>query len=369
MNPNIRSLHRDELEGWLHERDYPRYRGDQLLKWLYGQRCVSWDAMGNVPKNLRQDLASHFDLSQPELVQQQGSLDTTKKFLWRLHDGALIESVLIPANPGQAGGRSGRKTLCVSTQVGCAYGCRFCASGLDGWKRNLTPDEIVGQILAAESQVEEDLSDLAAESTVAGEKARHIDNLVFMGMGEPLANLDHLLKALRILNADWGVGIGARRITISTSGLVPQIKQLADEPPQYRLAISLHGPTDEVRNRIMPINKRYPVAELEEACEYFVQKRGKMITLEYILIADVNDDLGLTQPLGDMALRLKAKVNLIPYNTVEGLDWKRPSEAQQDMFYQRLRDAGVTVTLRREKGHDIDAACGQLRLKVERGQG
>ena len=364
---NIRSLHRDELEDWLVTAGHPRYRCDQLLGWLYNRRVSSWDAMGNLPKALREAVSQEFEIGLPELVRQQGSLDTTKKYLWRLSDGALIESVLIPANPGQLGGASDRKTLCVSTQVGCAYGCKFCASGLDGWKRNLSPDEIVGQIVAAENQIHADLAEDEARKGGEGEELRRrIDNLVFMGMGEPLANYPRLIKALSILNAEWGAGIGARRITISTSGLVPQIKQLADEPPQFRLAISLHGSTDEVRDKIMPVNKRYPLAELTEACEYFIEKRGKMITLEYILIAGVNDDLELTESLGALALRLRAKVNLIPYNKVDGLEWQRPSEAKQELFYRALFRQGVTVTLRREKGHDIDAACGQLRLKAEK---
>lgn len=370
MKRNIRSLHRDDLSEWLKKAGQARYRLDQLLNWLYAQRAGSWDEMGNLPKPLRDVLAAEFDLGLPSLVKQQGSLDTTKKYLWRLSDGSFIESVLIPANPRQSGGASGRKTLCVSTQVGCAYGCKFCASGLDGWKRNLTPDEIVGQIIAAENAIQEDLVGRGqvdtAPPSARNEKKRRIDNLVFMGMGEPLANYPHLMKALSILNAEWGLGIGARRITISTSGLAPQIKKLADEPPQFRLAISLHGSTDEVRDLIMPVNKRYPLEALIEACEYYVEKRGKMITLEYILIEGVNDAIELTPSLADLANRLRAKVNLIPYNTVEGLDWRRPSEAQQDLFYQSLHNRGVTVTLRREKGHDIDAACGQLRLKAEK---
>ena len=314
-------------------------------------------------------MAEEFAVEVPQMVQQQGSLDTTKKYLWRLGDGALVESVLIPANPGQAGDSSERKTLCVSSQVGCAYGCKFCASGLDGWKRNLTADEIVGQIIAAENRIEDDLSsDTAGADIDSRDKpTRHIDNLVFMGMGEPLANYPQLRQALKILNAEWGAGIGARRITISTSGLVPQIKMLADEPAQFRLAISLHGSTDEVRNRIMPVNKRFPLADLTEACEYYINQKGKMITLEYILIEGINDQLELTDSLADLALRLRAKVNLIPYNTVDGLEWRRPSESQQESFFRAVRQKGVTVTLRREKGHDIDAACGQLRLKAEKG--
>jgi len=185
-------------------------------------------------------------------------------------------------------------------------------------------------------------------------------------MGEPLANYANLLKALRILNAPWGCGIGARKITISTSGLVPQIRKLAEEPEQFRLAISLHGATDEVRNRIMPVNRKYPLADLAAACEFYQQRKHKLITLEYILIAGVNDDLDQVAPLAALARRLFAKVNLIPYNTVEGLDWKRPTDERCRKFAELLKAAGTIATLRLEKGGDIDAACGQLRLKTEK---
>jgi 23S rRNA (adenine2503-C2)-methyltransferase len=188
-----------------------------------------------------------------------------------------------------------------------------------------------------------------------------------MGMGEPLANYDNLIKALTILNAPWGGAIGARKITISTSGLVPQIRKLADEPLQFRLAISLHGATDEVRAKIMPVNKKYPLKDLTAACDYYQKKKGRMITFEYILIAGVNDSLDQIEPLANLARKLHAKVNLIPYNKVEGLPWERPSEQVQEQFLKALEDRKVTATLRREKGHDIDAACGQLRLKTERG--
>jgi 23S rRNA (adenine2503-C2)-methyltransferase len=192
---------------------------------------------------------------------------------------------------------------------------------------------------------------------------------VIKGMGEPLANYDNLLKALHILNAPWGGGIGARKITISTSGLVPQIRKLADEPWQFRLAISLHGATDETRNRIMPVNRKYPLRELVSACEYYQQKKERMITLEYILIAGVNDAMAECKPLAMLARRLHAKVNLIPYNKVHGLPWERPAESVQEAFLLELQNQGVIATLRREKGHDIDAACGQLRLKTERRSG
>lgn len=193
-----------------------------------------------------------------------------------------------------------------------------------------------------------------------------VNNLVIMGMGEPLANYEPLMKALKILNAPWGGGIGARKITISTSGLAPQIRKLADEPMQFRLAVSLHGATDETRNKIMPVNRKYPLSELAAACEYYQQKKERMITLEYILIAGVNDALGQVKPLAQLAYRLNARVNLIPYNKVEGLAWERPTEEAQEAFLAALEKQKVTATLRREKGGDIDAACGQLRLKTER---
>jgi 23S rRNA (adenine2503-C2)-methyltransferase len=280
-----------------------------------------------------------------------------------LGDQGLSESVLIPANPALYGEPSDRHTLCVSTQVGCAYGCKFCASGLAGWKRNLEVDEIVEQVLAVERW---HISQHPRESSSKGSHTRLISNLVIMGMGEPLANYANLLKALTILNAPWGGQIGARKITISTSGLAPQIRALADEPLQVRLAISLHGATDEVRSRIMPVNRKYPLRELAAACDYYQEKKGRMITLEYILIAGVNDGLDQVPPLALLARRLHAKVNLIPYNLVEGLSWQRPSEAAQESFLNALERAGIAATLRREKGHDIEAACGQLRLKTER---
>jgi 23S rRNA (adenine2503-C2)-methyltransferase len=306
-----------------------------------------------------------------ELVRKQGARDTTQKFLWRLADHSLIESVLIPANPALYGEASDRHTLCVSTQVGCAYGCRFCASGLEGLKRNLKVEEIVEQVIAIERGNAEESSRLspaepAASNGQIAATPRLVSNLVIMGMGEPLANYENLLKALAILNAPWGGGIGARKITISTSGLAPQIRKLADEPLQFRLAISLHGATDETREKIMPINRKYPLRELTAACEYYQHKKGRLITFEYILIAGINDNLDQVRPLAALARRLNAKVNLIPYNRVEGLSWERPGDEAQDAFLKALEKEKVTATLRREKGHDIDAACGQLRLKTER---
>ena len=378
MLPDVRSVTRDELEARFRAWGQPAYRVSQLLKWLYVQRVTVWEAMTNVPKALSEQLRAHYSLQPLELVRKQGALDSTQKFLWQLGDHSLVESVLIPANPALHGEASDRHTLCISTQVGCAYGCTFCASGLDGWKRNLRADEIVEQVLAVERwnkagssslQVESFASDGAQPATSnlpPVTTPRLVDNLVVMGMGEPLANYENLLNALAILNAPWGGGIGARKITVSTSGLAPQIRRLADEPFQFRLAISLHGATDEIRNRIMPVNRKYPLKELLAAGEYYRQKKGRMITLEYILIAGVNDGLGQIKPLAALARRLHAKVNLIPYNKVEGLPWERPGEPAQEAFFAALERQNVAATLRREKGHDIDAACGQLRLKTER---
>jgi 23S rRNA (adenine2503-C2)-methyltransferase len=366
---DIKSLSRDELEARFAAWQQPAYRATQVLEWLYSGRVTRWDDMTNLPKVLRDKLAGTFSLQTLELVRQQGAHDTTRKFLWRLHDHSLIECVLIPANPALYSDASDRHTLCISTQVGCAYGCKFCASGLDGWKRHLTTDEIVEQVLAVERQSRiESRESRKADfgSRPSSLVPRLIDNIVVMGMGEPLANYENLLKALRILNASWGGGIGARKITISTSGLAPQIRKLADEPEQFRLAISLHGATDEVRNKIMPVNRKYPLKELVAACEDYQGQKGRMLTFEYILIGGVNDSVEQAKPLAALAKKLFAKVNLIPYNKVEGLPWERPADEVCEAFLAALERQKVKVTLRREKGGDIDAACGQLRLKTER---
>ena len=362
MSIDVRSETLEELQEQFQTWKEPAYRAAQLVEWLYRHRVESWNAMTNLPAPLREELARHYSLHIPSLVRKQGSHDTTQKFLWRLRDGALIESVLIPANPALYGEASDRHTLCVSTQVGCAYGCKFCASGLEGVKRNLSADEIVEQVLSIERR--------HATETLNSQPAmlyppRLINNLVIMGMGEPLANYENLLKALKILNAPWGGKIAARKITVSTSGLAPQIRQLAEEPFQFRLAVSLHGATDEVRSRIMPVNRKYPLAELTAACDFYVSRKRQIISFEYILIAGVNDGLDQARSLAQLARRLNAKVNLIPYNQVDGLPWQRPDEAGQEAFLAVLTQAKVKATLRREKGHDIDAACGQLRLKTE----
>ncbi len=349
MKPAITALTQEDLRAMFAELGEPKYRVDQILQWLYKKRVETFEEMTNLPAALREKLAERFTLALPEFVRKTGSADTTQKFLFSLADGSLIETVLIPATIGEDGKRARRRTLCVSSQVGCAYGCKFCASGLDGWKRHLTPDEIVGQLLVVEK--------------ITGET---VQNLVFMGMGEPFANYDNLMRAITILNAPWGLEVGARHITVSTSGLAPQIRQFAEQPLQLRLAISLHGATDEVREQIMPINRKYPLEDLFAACACYQERKKQKISFEYILIAGVNDSSEQARALAERVRGFDAKINLIPYNTVTGLDWERPEVSRQKVFLQILQQLGVPATIRREKGHDIDAACGQLRLRQKK---
>lgn len=350
--PSLLGLTLEEVTAMMAEWGEPGFRAKQVMEGVFKRRVLSFDQMTNLSAALRAKLAERFTLRTMSYSSVTGSEDTTRKYLFKLHDGRYVETVLIPANPSLYGGASDRLTLCVSSQVGCAYDCKFCASGLAGFTRNLTAGEIVEQIVQVEALAQD-----------------RIDNLVFMGMGEPMANYSNVTQAIEILNAPWGVGIGARHMTLSTSGVAPNIRKLADFPLQVRLAISLHGATDEVREKIMPVNRKYPLAELFDALAEWHRKRKQHLTFEYILIEGVNDGLDQARVLARRAKPLQAKVNLIPYNTVEGLPWKRPSEAQQDAFQAVLLNAGVTATLRREKGHDIAAACGQLRLKQETEEG
>ncbi len=355
----LRSLNADEAErlltGWGHK----SYRTMQLLGWLYKKCAVSVDEMSDLPLELRDQLSGSFSIKPLELTREQRSRDGTVKFLWRLADGELIESVLIPASIGRDGSQSDRHTLCVSSQVGCAYGCKFCASGLMGYKRNLEASEIVDQVLAVERWC-------LAKGVELSKPESLVNNIVMMGMGEPLANYDNLIRALEIFNSPWGLNIGARKITVSTSGLAPQIRRLSGTPQQYHLAISLHGATDEVRDQIMPVNRKYPLEELVSACEAYQQAKGRMIWVEYILIDGVNTGPEQVEALSSLAKRLQCKVNLIPYNPVDGIGLQRPSDETVVQFCDALHQRGVRVTMRIEKGTDIDAACGQLRLKSEK---
>lgn len=344
---SIHSLTLEELGTRLAALGQPKYRAKQVMQWIYEKRVKSFAAMSDLPAALRVQLSESFSFDDLAAIRVLGSDDTTRKYLFRLADGALIETVLIPASPALYGEASDRRTLCVSSQVGCAYGCKFCASGLDGWSRNLNAGEIVSQVLRVEE--------------ISGER---INNIVFMGMGEPMANFANLMQAVSIINAPWGVVLGARRITISTSGLAPQIRELADQPLQVRLAISLHGATDEVRQQIMPVNRKYPLAVLMEACVYYTEHKKQQLTFEYILIEGINDRPEDAAALVRLVRKVRAKVNCIPYNIVDGLEWKRPSEERQDAFMAILDAAQIPATIRREKGHDIAAACGQLRRQT-----
>lgn len=327
------------------------FRATQLLEWVWKHRASDFEQMTNLPPALRRALAERFTLRPLRVVEVSESRNgtATRKFLSRLADGHHVESVIIPAAVGQGGAHSGRITLCVSSQVGCAFGCRFCASGLLGLTRNLTASEILAQILAAEE--------------LSGER---VDNLVFMGMGEPLANIDNLLKALTLIMEPRALNIGARHITISTSGNVPGLQRLAEFGKPLRLAVSLHGASDEVRSAVMPVNRKWPLGELIPALHRWNETGKHMITLEYILIQDVNAMLPEARKLARIAKNLNAKVNLIPYNTVEGLPWVRPSEGDCKAFARALIAEHIPVTLRYEKGHDINAACGQLRLRKDK---
>lgn len=349
---SLLNLNKEDLEQHLASHGHKSYRAKQVLEWVYKNRVESIDEMLNLPAAMREELSAEFHINDLKHVETSGSKDTTQKFLFRLSDGRYVETVFIPASKGLNGKQSDRKTICVSSQVGCAFGCKFCASGLAGFTRNLTAAEIVGQMMAVEK--------------ITGDS---INNIVFMGMGEPLANIKNLIKALEIITGHWGLNIGARHITVSTSGLAPQIRTLAEFPVPIRLAISLHGATDDVRDIIMPVNKKWQIKELFDSLHYWRTHKKQKISLEYILIKDVNDSLDQATILAKRAKGINAKVNLIPYNTVEGLDWVRPSEEVCYAFRDIIADAGINTTLRLEKGHDINAACGQLRLKKETSEG
>lgn len=348
----------ETFEGSLEDAQFPKYRARQVLEWVYKKRVSTFDEMLNIPKDLRTWLSQNYELNETKIVLDKRSNDVTQKFLVQLGDKSLIETVLIRAPQVGVGQGKSRKTVCVSIQVGCAYGCQFCASGLLGFKRNLLASEVIAQFMH-----------MASINTAKGqsleESSLPFDNIVFMGMGEPLANYEALVRVLKILNAPWGLNIGARRITVSTSGLAPQIEKLASEGIGIRLAISLHGATNEVREKIMPINKKYPLEVLIPAALAFQKQSGRMLTLEFILIEDVNDSLDQARALAKIARKLHAHVNCIPYNKVEGLEWKRPSINRQNKFVEILKKERVSVTIRREKGHSINAACGQLKLKTD----
>jgi 23S rRNA (adenine2503-C2)-methyltransferase len=298
--------------------------------------------MTDLPKRLRQRLEEACDLRPLELAEKLRSEDGTEKFLFRLADSRLIETVLISSG--------GRRTLCLSTQVGCKFGCVFCASGSGGFERNLLPSEMLGQVLYLRDKLEV-----------------HLTNFVFMGMGEPLDNLDNLERTVRIMNAPEGMGIAARRITVSTVGIVPAIEKLESLGLQVTLSLSLHATTDELRSRLLPANRKYPLAEVIKAGVHYARTTGRMITIEYILISGLNDSAADSRRLASIARKLRAKVNLIPYSPGYGPAFTASSVPRQQEFVQVLESLGVSATIRRSKGADIRAACGQLAGRQFRG--
>ncbi|MDR3228561.1 MAG: 23S rRNA (adenine(2503)-C(2))-methyltransferase RlmN [Puniceicoccales bacterium] len=360
----------DTLKARLAAAGHAPFRAAQILGWIYQRNAISPATMTNLPAALREWLDREFDFAPNAPLAGRLSGDVTQKLLQRLRDGSLIETVVIRAPQDNAPDGRLRTTICISTQVGCAYGCKFCASGLEGLRRNLSAGEIVGQLMAARRTADNggDSGNGGDDAGAARREPAAIDNIVVMGMGEPMDNYDNLLAALRLINAPWALGFGARRITVSTSGVAPKILALADEQLGVRLAVSLHGATNAVRDKIMPVNRRWPLEILLPACKTFAAKHGRMLTLEFILIESFNDTAEQMRALADIARSLHAHVNLIPYNKVEGLDWRRPSVTRQQWFERELKARGISVTLRREKGHDIEAACGQLRLQKERAE-
>jgi 23S rRNA (adenine2503-C2)-methyltransferase len=334
---NLAELEGPELEAAFLSLGLERFRARQLFRWIYSRGLTDFDAMTDLPRSLRAALPAHFTLPTPSVIRRERSEDGTEKFLLGLEDGRQIESVFIPDTPAM--------TFCLSTQVGCAMACSFCLTGKMGLVRNLTAGEIVGQVRVLASAL--DLRD-----------ARF--NIVLMGMGEPLHNYDATMKALRILADEHGFHVSPRRVTLSTVGLLPALERLAREPIMPNLAVSLHAPSDAIRGQLVPLNKKYGVEDIIAACRRFPLKRRNRITFEYVLLAGINDSPEAARRLAQLLAGVKSKVNLIPLNAAPGIPYDRPSDASIDRFAQVLADHHLTVSVRKSRGRDIRAACGQL---------
>ncbi|MBB5172129.1 23S rRNA (adenine(2503)-C(2))-methyltransferase RlmN [Texcoconibacillus texcoconensis] len=341
VKPSILTLRFDHLQQWLKEQGEPSFRASQIYQWLYEKRVTSFEEMSNLSKDLRGKLANDFTLDTLKLITSQTSSDGTIKFLFELQDGYSIETVVMRHNYGNS--------VCVTTQVGCRLGCTFCASTLGGLKRNLQAGEIVAQVLEAQRHMDQ--------------QDERVSSVVVMGIGEPFDNFDPLMDFLKIINHDKGLNIGARHITVSTSGVVPKIYQFADEKLQINFAVSLHAPDTETRSRLMPVNRAYPLDQLMESLDYYIEQTGRRVTFEYGLFGSVNDTSEHAKQLAKLIKNMKCHVNLIPVNEVLERDYVRTPKEQIDEFEKTLKDEGINVTVRREQGHDIDAACGQLRAK------
>ena len=335
---SIYNLSEDDFKLYLNNLGEKPFRAKQIMEWVYRHKIQSFDEMTNVKKSFIEQLKYDFSLDLLEVVTHQVSSDGTQKFLFRLHDGNLIESVLMNNEYGYS--------ICVTTQVGCNMGCVFCASGMKKKLRNLETAEIVMQLLTVEK--------------VTGIKITHI---VIMGIGEPFDNYDNVTRFMKIVNYPLGLEIGARHITVSTSGLIPKIREFADFDLQVNLAISLHAPNNDIRNNIMAVNKSYPIEDLIDAIKYYIDKTNRRVTIEYILLKDINDSRANANELADLLHGLNVYVNLIPYNEVIEKPYKRSTKESMQAFFDQLKKRRINVQLRREQGGDIDAACGQLRSK------
>jgi 23S rRNA (adenine2503-C2)-methyltransferase len=354
--PHVLNTVDESLAAWTSERGLPKYRIAQVRKWLFEKRAPDWDAMTDLPKALRGELASAFRLWTAQVAKHTQADDGTEKLLLRLADGGQVECVLLR-------GRE-RRSICISTQVGCGMGCVFCASGLDGVDRNLTTGEIVEQMLRLQRLLKPSepgrLAPGSPDSPAAPGDDR-LSHIVVMGMGEPLANLDRLLPALDEARREDGLGISARRITISTVGLPPAMDRLAKHSVHYRLAVSLHAPNDELRNQLVPVNKNVGLAAILEAADRYFEASGRQLTFEYVLLADVNDAPDHARQLARLLARREALLNVIPYNPVASLPYHTPTPERRETFRTILEEAGIRVKFRHRKGDRIDAACGQLR--------
>jgi 23S rRNA (adenine2503-C2)-methyltransferase len=331
----------DQLKSWFSDQGLPAYRAVQVRHWIFQRRAQDFGQMTDLPKRLREELAGHFRIWSTKIAAHRKADDGAEKLLLELADGHRIECVLLRDNDR-------RRTICLSTQVGCAMGCVFCASGLDGVARNLTTGEMVEQML------------LVQRLLPAEERLSHI---VVMGMGEPLANLDQLLPALATAKSSDGLAISARRITLSTVGLPTAIRRLADQDCPYHLAISLHAPDDELRSRIVPAGRTSRIASILEAADCYFQATGRRVTFEYVLLAEINDRPQQARQLSELLKNRATLVNLIPYNPVPGLPFRTPKSSDTARFAELLRAAGVNAKVRYRKGDRIDAACGQLRRR------
>lgn len=344
-----------EIEDYMIVLGEPAYRGRQIYKWIHSKGISSFYEMTDLPRELRNHLDDKAKISIPRVLKQRVSNDGTRKFLMELEDKKRIESVLIPHNEKQY--KNHQYTICISSQVGCPVGCVFCATGNSGFQRNLKAYEMIGQVLGSQRELAKRLK---------SSNDNLISNVVYMGMGEPMLNYDEVIKSIKILNEPKGIGIGQRHITISTSGDITGIYRLINENLQVTLAVSLHACYNELRDKLIPLNRKYPLEKLVLALKHYNQITNRRITFEYILLDQVNDSLDDAIRLIKMVKPLLANINLIPYNEVGGLPFKKPSTSKVMQFYNYLNNEGLNVTIREEKGADIAAACGQLRAEYRK---